>query len=757
MSNIAVPTEPSLEPGNPLSIGAFPGPEGVSFSVFSRNARAMTLCLYDTIHESAPSRQFRLDPLTNKTGDMWHCHVRGLKPGALYLWRADGPYEPSAGQRFNVNRGLIDPYARALTNGTWNLSGALGYDPASPEADLSFSAHRDDALLPKCVVVDDDFDWQNDAPLNYPLKDCIIYETHVRGLTRGLLRPAGQKNPSPRPLSAGGGPEARAVLPPGVDAVEHPGTYRGVAEMIGYFKKLGITSLEFLPLHEFDSVERFRRNPKTGALLRNYWGYSPLAFFAPKAGYAYRDGEAHDQGDPSFPVREFKYMVRELHKAGIEVILDVVFNHTAEGNELGPTLSFRGLDNSIYYMLDADKRRYKNYSGCGNTLNCNHPVMRSLIQDCLRYWVVQMHVDGFRFDLGSILGRDSSGKLLENPPVIESIAEEPLLRNTKIIAEAWDAGGAYQVGSFPGGRWAEWNDKYRDDVRRFWRGEKAGALHLATRITGSSDLFLRDGRKPFHSINFVTAHDGFTLNDLVSYLRKHNEENGEDNRDGAEENWSQNFGVEGPTEDPHIGAKRSKQLRNFMATLLLSIGTPMVLGGDEIGRSQGGNNNAYCQDNEISWYDWNDAPRSRELLDFFSRLVAFRKAHPAFRRPEFFTGQDRDSNKLPDITWYDERGLPPDWSSLNHTLAAMIDGSAQETGEQNDDDFYLMFNASAHGILFSIPKHPRGLSWHGVLDTGAQGAKSILSVDEARRNPPEGRTYALAPRSMVLLAAPRSS
>jgi len=755
VSNTAVPTEPSLEPGNPLSVGTFSGPEGVNFSIFSRNARAMTLCLYDTIHQNSPSRQFDLDPSINKTGDMWHCHIRGLKPGALYLWRADGPYDPSQGQRFNVNRGLIDPYAKALTNGTWDLSGALGYDPTSPESDLSFSTHRDDAPLPKCVVVDDDFDWQGDAPLNYPLKDCIIYETHVKGLTRGLLRTNDPQRASPTRIAKSDDPKTGFSLPPGVEALEHPGTYRGVAEMIGYFKKLGITSLEFLPLHEFDSAEHFRRNPKTGAILRNYWGYSPLAFFAPKAGYAYMDGQPHDQRDPDFPLREFKFMVRELHKAGIEVILDVVFNHSAEGNELGPTLSFRGLDNSIYYMLDEDRRRYKNYSGCGNTLNCNHHVMRTLIQDCLRYWVVQMHVDGFRFDLGSILGRDSSGRLLENPPVIESIAEDPLLRDTKIIAEAWDAGGAYQVGSFPGGRWAEWNDKYRDDVRRFWRGENAGALHLATRITGSSDLYLRDGRKPFHSINFITAHDGFTLNDLVSYSWKHNEENGEDNKDGAQENWSQNFGVEGPSEDPHVEAKRQRHLRNFMATLLLSIGTPMVLGGDEIRRSQGGNNNAYCQDNPISWYDWSDAQEHKELLDFFSSLVAFRKAHPAFRRPEFFTGQDRDSNQLPDITWYDEHGLTPDWSALNHTLAAMIDGSAQETGEQDDDDFYLMFNAASHGIVFTVPRHPRNLPWHLIFDTGAKPHQTVLSVDQALLSPPLGKSYAMAPRSMALLVAPR--
>ncbi len=758
MSNSAEPKEESLEAGNPLAPGAFIGPEGVYFSIFSRHAQAMTLCLYDSIHTSLPARELRLDPVNNRTGDMWHCHVRGLKPGALYLWRAEGPFNPAKGHRFNPNRALIDPYAKALTNGTWDLSKALGYDPQSPDADLSLSAHRDDAPLPKCVVVDDEFDWQGDAPLNYHLKDCVIYEAHVRGLTRGLLGPDSFGSPTPKPL------------PPGVTSLEHPGTYRGVAEMIGYFKRLGITSLEFLPLHEFDSAEHFRRNPATGALLSNYWGYSPLAFFAPKAGYAYVDGQSHS-GDPSFPVREFKYMVRELHKAGIEVILDVVFNHSAEGNELGPTLSFRGLDNSVYYMLDEDKRRYKNYSGCGNTLNCNHPVMRTLIQDCLRYWVVQMHVDGFRFDLGSILGRDSSGKLLENPPVIESIAEDPLLRNTKIIAEAWDAGGAYQVGSFPGGRWAEWNDKYRDDVRRFWRGENASAIHLATRITGSSDLFLRDGRKPFHSINFVTAHDGFTLNDLVSYTRKHNEENGEDNRDGTEANWSQNFGVEGPTEDMAVEAKRTRQLRNFLATLLLSIGTPMVLGGDELRRTQRGNNNAYCQDNEISWYDWKSAERHGDLLDFFSALVAFRKEHPAFRRPEFFTGQDTDNNLLPDITWYDERGLSPDWMSMNHTLAALIDGSAQEAwgkseahspsaqGEKDtgDDDFYIMFNASAHGIVFTVPKHPRGLAWHKVLDTATTPSQHRISVSDARRSLPVGHTCPLAPRSIVLLVAPRAS
>jgi glycogen operon protein len=668
--------------------------------------------------------------------------ARGLGPGTLYLWRVDGPFRPLEGLRFNVNRALVDPYAKALTDGSWDLASALAYDPGAHEADLSFSTIRDDSLVPKCVVLNDDFDWLGDSPLNYPLKDCVIYETHVRGLTRSLLDK-----------------DSPTFLP----RVGHPGTYRGVAEMIDYFKDLGVTSLELLPIHEFDSAERFRRNPRTGELLSNYWGYSPLAFFAPKATYAYVDGEPHLEEDSGRQVREFKSMVRELHAAGIEVILDVVFNHTAEGNELGPTLSFRGIDNSIYYMLDVDRRRYKNYSGCGNTLNCNHKAMRTLIQDCLRYWVVHMHVDGFRFDLGSILGRDATGRLLENPPVIESIAEDPLLRDTKIIAEAWDAGGAYQVGSFPGGRWAEWNDKYRDEVRRFWKGESGSAVHLATRITGSSDLYLRDGRKPFHSINFITAHDGFTLDDLVSYSHKHNKENGEANRDGADANWSMNFGVEGPTDDPLVEAKRLRQEKNFLATLLLSIGTPMLLGGDEIRRSQSGNNNAYCQDNATSWYDWSKAKALGELLRFCRELIHFRLAHPSFRRPEFFTGQDKDSNDLPDITWFDEKGSSPNWASLNLTLAAMIDGSkaeyavAEDAGgsrDGSDDDFYLMFNASPHSLHFVVPAHPRRVPWRTVVDTAAAPPNDIHAAPWPELEP--RHSVILAPRSLVLLAAPRA-
>ena len=755
------PASARLGPGQPLVLGADLANDGVDFTIFSRHATGMILCLYASASDRLPAREFRLDPERNRTGDIWHCRVPGVGAGTLYLWRAEGPFKPEEGLRFNHYRVLIDPYAKALTLGPRELGSALAYVPGSADADLGFATERNDGAMPKCVVVDNDFDWRGDRPLNYPLKDCVIYETHVRGLTRS--------------------PTSRA---------KHPGSYRGVVEMIPHFRRLGITSLEFLPVHEFDENELFRHNPLTGERLRNYWGYSPLAFFAPKASYAYPDDPASSPGlsdrieaDPALHVREFKRMVRELHAAGIEVILDVVFNHTAEGSELGPTASFRGLDNPVYYMLSDVRRYYKNYSGCGNTMNCNHPVTRTMIQDCLRYWVVHMHVDGFRFDLGSILGRDSRGELLENPPVIESIAEDPLLRDTKIIAEAWDAGGAYQVGAFPGGRWAEWNDRYRDDVRRFWSGASTGAIHLATRITGSSDLYLRDGRKPFHSINFVTAHDGFTLADLLSYERKHNEANGEANRDGSDANLSMNFGVEGPTDDPAVRDARLRQAKNYLATLLLSIGTPMLLGGDEFGRSQGGNNNAYCQDNETSWYDWDLARGTAaataaatvgpaaagdalepgpSLTRFVSELIRFRMAHPAFRRPEFFTGEDNDHNDMPDITWFDEEGAAPDWTRLTTRLAARIDGSKAEFfGDKDDTDFYLMFSASDESTAFTVPPHPRGLPWRIAIDTSRPSPDDIV---------PDGRplpsgfgigsgngnsavAYAVAARSFVLLIA----
>lgn len=566
------------------------------------------------------------------------------------------------------------------------------------------------------MIDNDEFDWEGDRPLNYHLRHTVLYEAHVKGLT---IHPS--------------------------SGVEHPGTYQGIIEAIPRLKEMGITSLEFLPIQEFDEFENPRSNPDTGEQLTNYWGYSTIAFFAPKAGYA-----ANQVG--SGPVNEFKMMVRELHKAGIEVILDIVFNHTAEGNERGITMSFRGFDNPIYYMLEKNKRYYRNYSGCGNTVNCNHPIVRNFIIDCLRYWVIEMHVDGFRFDLGSILGRDQNGKILENPPTLERIAEDAVLRKTKIIAEAWDAGGAYQVGGFPGGRWAEWNDRYRDDVRLFWRGDPGMAHHFATRLTGSSDLYLQNGRKPFHSVNFITAHDGFPLNDLVSYNGKHNEQNGEENRDGGDHNNSYNYGVEGPTDDPAIEAIRVRQIKNFLVTLLLSLGTPMLLMGDSVRRTQGGNNNAYCQDNEISWLDWSLADKHNDMLTFTRTLVNFRRGHPAFMRPDFLTGQEASSRGIPDISWFNAEGQQIDWSKAGHFIAYRLMGTRESIlAERDDSDFYLIFNSSTRDVTVTICPPPKGKIWYRAIDTARNSPDDILVSGEEAALPSPNKYVVLARSSVVLI------
>ena len=585
---------PSLKtsPGTPLPLGTTLSENGVQFSVFSRHATAVVLQLFNSARGNDLSAEIILDPGLNKTGDIWHVFVEGIRAGQLYGYRADGPYHPEEGLRFNKNKLLLDPYTRAVSgNFNWDLSDARSYDSNSPEGDLSFSTLDSAGGAPKSIVVDNSFDWGDDRPLKIPMKDTIIYETHIRGLTC---------HPS--------------------SGVSHPGTFQGVIEKIPYLQQLGITAVELLPIHEFDEREIIHRSPTTGKQLTNYWGYSTIGFFAPKGRYS-------TSGSMGEQVREFKKMVIALHKAGIEVILDVVFNHTAEGDETGPTLCFRGLDNTIYYLLADGGRRYKNFSGCGNTVNCNHPVVRDLILDCLLYWAIEMHVDGFRFDLASILGRDQEGTILTNSPLIERIAENPVLRDTKIIAEAWDAGGAYQVGGFPG-RWAEWNGHYRDDIRRFWRGDSGMVSQLATRLAGSSDLYQKNGRAPFHSVNFVTCHDGFTLHDLVSYATKHNGANGHNNRDGTDDNFSCNYGVEGETDSETINTLRTRQVKNFIATLMLSQGVPMLLGGDEFRRTQRGNNNAYCQDNELSWYDWNFVKKHKEIVRFTKELIAFRKRHP---------------------------------------------------------------------------------------------------------------------------------
>ncbi len=699
-----------------MPFGATLTGRGTQFAVFSRNATAVSLLLFSDPEDATPVAEIALDPKLNKTGDVWHVEVEGAGPGTYYLYRVDGPYLPEKGHRFNPHKLLLDPYVKAVTgNFTWNFADARGYDPQSPDGDLSFSKTLDVAGMPKGIVVADDFDWQGDRPLCRPLRFSVIYETHVRGLT---LHPD--------------------------SGVKHPGTFLGVTEKIPYLADLGITAIELLPVQEFDELETTRINPRTGETLQNYWGYSTISFFAPKGRYS-SSGAVGEQ------VREFKEMVRELHRAGIEVILDIVFNHTAEGDETGPTLCYRGLDNSIYYILDRDKRFYKNFSGCGNTLNCNHPLVRTLIMDCLHYWVMEMHVDGFRFDLGSVLGRDSNGAIMENPPILETIAEDPILRDTKIIAEAWDAAGAYQVGSFPGGRWAEWNDRFRDDVRKFWRGDAEAVPHLATRLAGSSDLYLRDGRKPFHSINFVTSHDGFTLNDLVSYAEKHNEENGEENSNGSDYNLSCNYGVEGETMDPEVEAVRNRQAKNFLLTLMLSLGTPMLLGGDEFRRSQAGNNNPYCQNNEISWYDWDLLEKHADVRRFCRELVAFRKRHRVFLRPEFFSGKDANKNRIPDIAWYNEDAEPSEWDPGMKSLALLIDGTKAETeADRDDNDVYMMLNASPKDMLFSIAPVPPGKSaWHRAIDTSLPSPGDIVEPGAEKRLPKD--TYRVVSRSAVVL------
>jgi len=671
----------SIKPGSPLPLGTQIVNGGVNFALFSRHAQAVELLLYETPDASKHHRRIVLNPVQNRSGDIWHVWLHGLGHGQAYAWCVDGPYQPRQGMRYNRHRLLLDPYATALTyTERWDFGNAHGFDPDSPRGDLSFSCKDNEPWMARCLISAEEFDWQGDQPLRHRWADTVIYEAHVRGLTI---------HPSAR--------------------VKHPGTYQGLMEKIPYFKALGITTVELLPIQEFNENELTRTNPFSGEQLRNYWGYNPVAFFAPKQSYAnHQDNGSH--------VREFKQMVRALHKAGIEIILDVVFNHTAEGNRLGPTLCLRGLDNPIYYLLEEDPRFYRDYTGCGNTINCNHPVVRDLILDCLRYWVIEMHVDGFRFDLAAVLGRDEAGNIMHNPPLLERIAEDPLLRNVKLIAEAWDAGGAYFVGTFPGQRWSEWNARYRDDVRRFWRGDPGMTGALASRLCGSADLYERSGKEPVNSINFVTSHDGFTLNDLVSYARKHNEANGEDNRDGADNNYNNNYGCEGETDDPLIESIRLRQIKNMLATLLLSRGVPMLLGGDEFRRTQGGNNNAYCQDNETSWYDWDLLEHHQEIFRFTRSMIALRKRCSMLREERFYS--DRE------ITWFNPGGRYPDWNAADGILGCHL--HPQDSATQ----LCILFNAEIDPVEFVLPVPPNSQSWQLAVDTSRQPPEDICEPGE---------------------------
>ena len=668
-----------VSPGKAVRAGTTVTAEGVYFTVFSRNAKKVFLDLYASPEDAAPYHTVELNPDTNKTGDLWHVFVEGLKPGDLYLYRVDGPFTPTRGHRFDKTQPLFDPRAKAYSEGS-----VFKYMHPGKDKNLE--------RMPKCVIVDDNsYDWEDDRPLEIPLEKSIIYEMHVKGFTAS-------------PTSG----------------VEHPGTYRGVIEKIPYLQSLGVSAVELLPVMEFDEYENSNINPRTGVRMKNYWGYSTIGFFAPKCSYA-------SDRSPGACVREFKDMVKALHNAGIEVLLDVVFNHTAEGNENGVSLNFRGFDNKIFYHLVPDhKEYYMNYSGCGNAVNANHPVVQDFIIDCLHYWVLEMHVDGFRFDLASELTRDEKGCPSDIAPLTKRISEDSILRKTKIIAEPWDCAGAYQIGNFPGGRWCEWNDHYRDGIRRFVRGDEFVANEAATRIAGSNDLYALSGRGPINSINFITAHDGFTMNDLVTYNCKHNEENGEENRDGSDNNLSYNHGFEGPTINPKIEAIRAQKVRNFFTTLMLSQGVPMFVSGDEVRRTQGGNNNPYCQDNEISWFNWDDVKNNAQILEFVQNLIALRNQHPVFHRRDFFGGSRTSLfNEPPDISWFNYDGTIPDWKKMNRYLGFRLGGKA--TGLTSDDnDFFVAMNMDIHDVTITIPKPSAGRKWFRTIDTSIENRTSIL-------------------------------
>ena len=688
--------------GRPLPLGVHLAGDGANFAIFSRHATRLVLEFYQRPEDAAPCRVIPLEPAEHRSGDVWHVWVQGVRPGQLYAYRAEGPYRPREGHRFNPHRLLLDPYATSITQlDGWDFGPARGYDITSAERDLSYAVLDDAAVTPKCVFTDNGFAWEGDRPLQRPWSETVIYEAHVRGLT----------------IHSNSG-------------VSCPGTYRGLTEKIPYLQSLGVTAVELMPVQEFNENELILRDPFTGQRLKNYWGYSPVAFFAPKAAYA-RSGGGGQQ------VLEFREMVKALHHAGIEVILDVVFNHTAEGNEEGPTISFRGLDNSIYYMLGDDRRYYRDYTGTGNSVNANHPVVRDLIMGALRHWVVEMHVDGFRFDLASVLGRDSQGNLLPEPPLLEHIAEDPILRQVKIIAEAWDAAGAYQVGSFSAARWAEWNGRFRDDVRRFWRGDEGMVGQFASRLCGSSDLYQRSGKGPQSSINFVTCHDGFTLHDLVSHNRKHNEANGEENRDGSDENFSHNYGLEGETENPAIQWVRARQVKNLLVTLFVSRGVPMLLAGDEFRRTQRGNNNAYCQDNEISWLDWRLLDQHPDIHRFAQGLIVFRQAHPVLSAEAFYTDAD--------IRWHSPEGPVPNWHDpQERRLACHI------LGAEDAPDLYLMFNAGLREETFQLPTAPEGTVWRRAVDTSLPSPEDLRPAGEEAELWSQ-HLYRLGPRASVIL------
>ena len=677
----------AIAAGGPAPLGATVGAGGVNFSVFAKRADRLEVLLYDHVDATTPARVIPLDAAAHRSYHYWHAFVPDLGPGQLYAFRAHGPFAPEKGRRFDGDKVLLDPYGLAVA-----VPAGYSRDAASRPGDNSATAM-------KSVVADPrSYDWEGDALPRRPFAETIIYEMHVAGFTRHA--------------SSGVAPAKR-------------GTYAGLIEKIPYLQDLGVTAVELLPVFQFDPL-----HAPNGV---NYWGYQPISYFAPHHAFS-------SQPDPLAVLDEFRDMVKALHRAGIEVILDVVYNHTAEGGQDGPTISFKGLANDTYYMLEKDRSRYADFTGCANTLNANQSIVRRLILDSLRYWVTEMHVDGFRFDLASILSRDENGHPLPSPPILWDIESDPLLAGTKLIAEAWDAAGLYQVGTFVGDAWQEWNGRFRDDVRSFVRGDNGSVCALASKLVGSPDVYGHKEREVEHSINFVTCHDGFTLNDLVSYNDKHNEANGEDNRDGAGDNRSWNCGVEGPTDDPAIDALRNRQCKNLLAINLLSAGTPMLTMGDEVRRTQQGNNNAYCQDNDISWFDWRLLDRHADLHRFVRLLNAYRQRETAGATASLTQLIERAR-----IRWSGVDLDRPDWSDHSHTLAVTLES------QRGPFLVHAIFNAYWEPLAFELPPAPTGEHvWRRCIDTALASPDDICPIAEA--SAVTGARYVAQPRSVVVLA-----
>lgn len=681
--------------GRALPFGATIVPEGVNFSIFSRYATSCELVLFKR-KEKEP---FAVIPFPEefRIGNVFAMTIFDLEfENIEYGYRVDGPHNPTEGHLYNKEKILMDPYAKA----------AGGREIWGIEPDWI------DSFQHRSRIFFDDFEWEGEKPLELDIKDLIIYELHVRGYTKDST-----------------------------SKVKYPGTYAAIIEKIPYLKKLGINCIELLPIFEFDEFENSRISKENGGKLMNYWGYSTVGFFAPKSGYA-------ATGKFGMEVDELKNLVKELHKNGIEIILDVVFNHTAEGNESGPYISFKGHDNKTYYLLTPEGHYY-NFSGCGNTLNCNNPIVRNMILDCLRYWASEYHIDGFRFDLASILSRDQNGVPMANPPLLEALAFDPILGKCKLIAEAWDAGGLYQVGSFPSwGRWAEWNGKFRDDIRKFLKGDKQAVKEVIQRIQGSPDLYGLENRGTTASINFITCHDGFTMMDLVSYDEKHNIANGEGNCDGGNDNESWNCGWEGPTDDPDINFLRKKQIKNAVTLLLVSRGIPMLLSGDEIGNTQFGNNNAYCQDNEISWLNWDKVTENSDLFSYFKNIIAFRKTHPVLRVTRF--DSYHTDTGYPEISWHGTEAWDYNCDSLSHTIAVMFCGSAKKYKTEEDEFIYMAMNSHWKMHIFELPVLPSGKCWHVAANTDMPGGEDFWPQGEEKKLKDQNKIL-VGPRSVVVL------